>query len=56
MPSPTIRKTRAAAARASGRLFRLRRRAVHAANLLEPLLEAKLIEAWIGSAVKSPMR
>src|SRR5215471_18190977 len=45
MPSPTIRKMRAAAAPASARLFRLRRCAVHAADLLEPLLQAKLIEA-----------
>src|SRR5215471_3264086 len=45
MPSPTIRKTRAVAARASGRLFRLRRRAVHAADFSDPLLKAELIEA-----------
>src|SRR5262245_29915104 len=45
MPSPTIRKRRAVAAPASARLFRLRRCAVHAANLLEPLLQAKLIGA-----------
>src|SRR5262249_9428546 len=45
MPSPTIRKRRAAAAPASPRLFRLRRCAVHAADLPEPLLQAELIEA-----------
>src|SRR5262249_5040664 len=45
MPSPTIRKTRAAAARASARLFRLRRCAIHVADLPEPLLKAELIEA-----------
>src|SRR5262249_26146889 len=44
MPSPTIRKTRAAAAPASARLFRLRRCAIHAADLPEPLLKAELIE------------
>src|SRR5262249_19306895 len=46
MPSPTIRKTRAAAAPASARFFRLRGCAIHAADLPEPLLKAELIEAW----------
>src|SRR2546428_14110269 len=36
---------RAAAARASARLFRLRRCALHAADLLEPPLQAQPIEA-----------
>src|ERR1041385_7918527 len=45
MPCLTIRKTRAAPAPASARLFRFRRCAVHAADLLEPLLQAELIEA-----------
>src|SRR5258707_6367201 len=45
MPFPTIRKTRVAAARASTRLFRLRCRIIHAADVLEPLLQAEPIEA-----------
>src|SRR3954469_10205029 len=45
MPSPTTRKTPVAAARASTRLFRLRCRIIHAADVLEPLLQAEPIEA-----------
>src|SRR3954462_7988865 len=45
MPFPTIRRTRVAAARASTRLFRLRRRIVHTADVPEPLLQAEPVEA-----------
>src|SRR5262249_26265775 len=45
MPSPTIRKIRAVAARASGWLFSLRHRTIHAADLFESLLQAELVEA-----------
>src|SRR6516164_194946 len=45
MPSLTIRKRPAVAARTLRRLFRLRRCPVHAADLFEPLLQTDLIEA-----------
>src|SRR6266436_1821607 len=45
MRSPTIRKMRAAAARASARLGHLAGRSLHAADLLEPALQAQPIEA-----------
>src|SRR4051812_16937209 len=45
MPFPTIRRTRVAAARASTRLFRLRCHIIHAADVLEPLLQAEPVEA-----------
>src|SRR6516164_5727040 len=45
MRSPTIRKTRVVRARASARLGHLARRSLHAADLLEPPLQAQPIEA-----------
>src|SRR6516164_8364440 len=45
MRSPTIRKTRVVRARASARLGHLARRSLHAADLLEPALQAQPIEA-----------
>src|SRR4051812_39875111 len=44
MPFPTTRKTHVAAARASTRLFRLRCRIIHTPDVLEPLLQAELIQ------------
>src|SRR4029078_6224568 len=45
MPFPATRRTLVAATRASTRLFRLRCRIIHAADVPEPLLQAEPIQA-----------
>src|SRR5262245_31456327 len=54
MPSPTIRKKRAVAARALAWLFCLCRRAIHAADFFKPPLQAELIEASDRQRRKDP--